>query len=128
IASTRTAGIDHRGGGRTACDEARIDAERCRLVVDMSVYVDQPWRDDGPADVLDLSRAAGQRLAYCGNPARSDGNVEHCVDAISLVENATALQDQIVALCGCRVTHRVSPGFSDLHSRSVRPARAIAGK
>ena len=78
-------------------------------MVDMGVDVDQPRRHDGPADVLDPAGTRRERLAHRRYPARLDGDVEHVVDAVALVEDAAAFQDEIVALCGRRFTHRYSP-------------------
>ena len=61
VAGAGAARIDQRRAGRAAGDEAGVDAERGRLVVDMGVDVDEPRRHD---------RAATRR-APCGRRRRS---------------------------------------------------------
>jgi hypothetical protein len=102
VAGAGAAGIDQRGAGGATGDEAGVDAERGRLVVDMGVDVDQPRRDDGAADVLDLGPRRRQVLAQRGDPAGFDCHIEHPVYAVAFVEDAAALQHDIEALSGCR--------------------------
>ena len=71
-------------------------------MVDVGVDVDQPRRHDGPAYVLDLACLTSQAFAHGGDLAALDGDVENRVHAVALVEDAAALQDEIVALRGCR--------------------------
>ena len=96
------AGIDEGGRCRASCDEARIDAERRRLVIDMGMNVDQAGRHDGAAHVLDPAGPGGEILAHRGDPAGLDGHVEHAVHAVALVQHSAALQDEIVVLRDCR--------------------------
>ena len=68
VAGAGAAGIDQRRRAGAPRDEARIDAERRRLVIDVGVDVDEARRDDQPAR---RSRPAPRRLPATGRPPRS---------------------------------------------------------
>ena len=68
----------------------------------MSVDVDQAGRHNGAAYILDMPVPLRECFADGGDLAGLDGDVEHVVYAITLVEDAAAFQDEVVALRGWR--------------------------
>ena len=68
----------------------------------MGVDVDQAGRHDRAADILDMAGPSGEVLANRGDPGVLDADVEHVVDAVTLVKHAAALQDEIEIWRDCR--------------------------
>ena len=130
VARAGAARVDQRRARRAPGDEARVDAQRSRLVVDVGVDVDEPGRDDRAAHVAHLGAVGVDRCADRGDLAALDRHVEMSVHAVAFVDDATALQDEVIArrvACGCHLSLLIVIGRGRRsHEHSTRCAGPIS--
>ena len=119
VAGTGAARIHQRGAGRAPGDEAGIDAERGRLVVDVGVDVDEARGHDGAGDVAHLAGAGIDARGDRGNAARFDRHIHGAIDAVARIDDAAAPEDEIVFRL-----HLLPPGCATPRGG---PFRSVAG-
>ena len=90
-------------------------------MIDVGVDVDEAGRDDAAVDVAHRWRPGLNRGRYRGDLAGPDGDVEPTINAVALIDDAAALEDEVVARADLQISTSASPGI--LRTRSVLQAR-----
>ena len=95
VARPRAAGVDRGGDAGGAAEILRVDAERGAAPVHVRVQVDQAGRDDVALHVAHFGRVA-EIVADLRDLAAGERHVGDAVDVLRRVDDAPALQDEIV--------------------------------